>query len=56
MLHTFIGDDIEDVRKLVRRPMTQYLRSSVDLWRKENPQLEKLRSLGLDDLVDDVSS
>jgi natural product biosynthesis luciferase-like monooxygenase protein len=31
MLHTFVGDDDADVRKLVRRPMKEYLRSSLKL-------------------------
>src|SRR5262245_15449252 len=31
MLHTFVGWDIEDVRKLVRQPMKDYLGASVSL-------------------------
>jgi len=31
MLHTFVGDDDDHVRETVRQPMTEYLRSSVDL-------------------------
>ena len=31
MLHSFVGDDIETVRDIVRKPMTDYLRSSVNL-------------------------
>src|SRR5262249_7775887 len=31
MLHTFVGDDYEAVRELVRAPLTAYLRSSLDL-------------------------
>ncbi|MEZ0308395.1 MAG: MupA/Atu3671 family FMN-dependent luciferase-like monooxygenase [Ramlibacter sp.] len=31
MLHTFIGDDDDEVRETVRQPMKDYLRSSVDL-------------------------
>jgi natural product biosynthesis luciferase-like monooxygenase protein len=31
MLHTFIGDDLARVREAVRRPFSDYLRSSVDL-------------------------
>ena len=31
MLHTFVGDDEDEVRELVREPMTSYLRSSVGL-------------------------
>ena len=31
MLHTFVGDDEDKVREIVREPMKQYLRSSLDL-------------------------
>ena len=31
MLHTFVGDDEDEVRETVRGPMKEYLRSSVDL-------------------------
>ena len=31
MLHTFVGDDEEGVRQIVREPMKGYLRSSLDL-------------------------
>jgi natural product biosynthesis luciferase-like monooxygenase protein len=34
MLHTFVGDDDEQVRETVRQPMKDYLRSSVDLIRQ----------------------
>ncbi|MES2784439.1 MAG: MupA/Atu3671 family FMN-dependent luciferase-like monooxygenase [Pseudomonadota bacterium] len=34
MLHTFVGDDEAEVRELVRGPMKEYLRSSVDLIRQ----------------------
>jgi natural product biosynthesis luciferase-like monooxygenase protein len=34
MLHTFIGDDDDEVRETVRQPMKDYLRSSVDLIRQ----------------------
>lgn len=42
MLHTFVGDEPEEVRETVREPLKRYLRSSVDLWRRENPALESL--------------
>ena len=32
MLHTFVGDDLEDVRRTVRAPFIEYLESSMDLW------------------------
>ena len=31
MLHTFVGDDVEEVRQTVRIPFLEYLRTSVDL-------------------------
>ena len=31
MLHTFVGDDDDDLRELIRRPMKEYLRSSLKL-------------------------
>jgi natural product biosynthesis luciferase-like monooxygenase protein len=31
MLHTFVGDDEQVVRETVRKPMTEYLRSSISL-------------------------
>jgi natural product biosynthesis luciferase-like monooxygenase protein len=34
MLHTFVGDDDDEVRATVRQPMKDYLRSSVDLIRQ----------------------
>ncbi|USG59768.1 LLM class flavin-dependent oxidoreductase [Sneathiella marina] len=34
MLHTFVGEDEDEVREIVRDPMKEYLRSSVDLLRR----------------------
>ncbi|HEY6728108.1 MAG TPA: MupA/Atu3671 family FMN-dependent luciferase-like monooxygenase [Polyangiaceae bacterium] len=31
MLHTFVGTDVEEVKRLVRRPFIEYLRTSTDL-------------------------
>jgi natural product biosynthesis luciferase-like monooxygenase protein len=33
MLHTFVGEEIEQVRRAVRAPFIEYLESSMDLWR-----------------------
>lgn len=44
MLHTFVGNDMSEVRDIVREPMKSYLKSSVDLWRQKNRALEKLRN------------
>ena len=46
MIHTFVGEDEDEVRETVRRPMTDYLRSAVDLIKRaaaSSPQLN-LRS------------
>jgi natural product biosynthesis luciferase-like monooxygenase protein len=46
MVHTFVGEDEEEVRETVRKPMTDYLRSAVDLIKQaaaSSPQLN-LRS------------
>jgi natural product biosynthesis luciferase-like monooxygenase protein/amino acid adenylation domain-containing protein len=42
MLHTFIGEDIDEVRQKVRRPFIEYLKSSVDLWRNNSTKLDGL--------------
>lgn len=34
MLHTFVGDDTDEVREVVREPMKQYLASALDLTEK----------------------
>lgn len=34
MVHTFVGDDVESVRRVVREPMKEYLRSAVELIRQ----------------------
>ncbi len=31
MLHTFVGEDLDEVRETVRKPMTEYLGTSLDL-------------------------
>jgi natural product biosynthesis luciferase-like monooxygenase protein len=37
MLHTFVGDSIDEVREKVRGPFSNYLRSSVELWLARSP-------------------
>ncbi len=32
MMHAFLGDDVEDVRRTVREPLQRYFRSSVDIF------------------------
>jgi natural product biosynthesis luciferase-like monooxygenase protein len=42
MLHTFIGESMSAVRETVRVPFTQYLESSVALWRHSSKDLDEL--------------
>jgi natural product biosynthesis luciferase-like monooxygenase protein len=44
MLHTFIGEDMGLVRQKVRKPFTDYLESSVNLWRHGITSLDGLDS------------
>jgi natural product biosynthesis luciferase-like monooxygenase protein/amino acid adenylation domain-containing protein len=41
MLHTFVGEDADEVREIVRRPFSEYLKTSLDL-------IAKNASLGFD--------
>lgn len=42
MMHTFLGADINDVRKKVQAPMSKYLEDSIDLWRQKSTDLENV--------------
>jgi natural product biosynthesis luciferase-like monooxygenase protein len=42
MLHTFIGENLETVRTIVRQPFIEYLKSSVNLWRQGAESLDDL--------------
>jgi natural product biosynthesis luciferase-like monooxygenase protein/amino acid adenylation domain-containing protein len=42
MLHTFVDEDLDEVRRKVRVPFTAYLESSVDLWRHGQEKLDGL--------------
>lgn len=42
MLHTFVGEDLAQVRQQVRQPFTEYLKTSVDLWRQGSQNLDQL--------------
>ncbi|GCF09959.1 non-ribosomal peptide synthetase [Dictyobacter arantiisoli] len=42
MLHTFVDEDMEEVRQKVRAPFIAYLESSVDLWRHGREKLDNL--------------
>jgi natural product biosynthesis luciferase-like monooxygenase protein len=51
MLHTFVGADIEVVRSQVRKPFTEYLKNSVDLWRQDSKKLDDLTEKEREDLL-----
>jgi natural product biosynthesis luciferase-like monooxygenase protein len=42
MLHTFVGNDLAEVRRIVRDPFIAYLESSVDLWQHASKGLADL--------------
>lgn len=42
MLHTYVGKTTEDTRRAVRQPLRDYLESSVDLWKRNDPRLARL--------------
>lgn len=58
MLHTFIGEDVGKVRDAVRKPFTEYLRSSLDLIRnlivsaRLNVDLDRMTAKDMDALLD----
>jgi natural product biosynthesis luciferase-like monooxygenase protein len=52
MLHTFLADDSERARELVRQPFTAYLESSVDLWRHASEDLRTLSTAKRQELLD----
>ena len=45
MLHTFVGEDIEQVRETVREPLMNYLKTSSDLVRKLSASMKDDRGL-----------
>jgi len=52
MLHTFVGEDLQEVRRQVYRPFTDYLKSSVELWRHESKRLDELTDRQRADLLE----
>jgi natural product biosynthesis luciferase-like monooxygenase protein len=42
MVHTFVGDSVDSVRAVVREPMIEYLRSSVEVWSAGHARLDAL--------------
>ncbi|MDF5707242.1 MAG: amino acid adenylation domain-containing protein [Nostoc sp. S4] len=51
MLHTFISDDINDVRQKVKEPFIEYLKTSVNLWRQGAKSLDDLNEQQRSDLL-----
>lgn len=51
MLHTFVGQDMASVRQQVRQPFTDYLKTSVDLWRHGSKNLDELSEKEREDLL-----
>ena len=51
MLHTFVGEDMAVVRNKVHRPFTEYLKTSVDLWRRGSKSLDDLTEKEREDLL-----
>jgi natural product biosynthesis luciferase-like monooxygenase protein len=43
MLHTFVGEDLQGVRRIVRAPFIEYLESSMDLWWRGRKRLKDLQ-------------
>jgi natural product biosynthesis luciferase-like monooxygenase protein len=52
MLHTFVGEDLEDVRRTVRVPFIEYLESSMDLWWRGRKRLKDLAPKEREELLD----
>jgi natural product biosynthesis luciferase-like monooxygenase protein len=42
MLHTYVGSSDKEARSTARQPLFNYLKSSIELWRKESEELSKL--------------
>lgn len=42
MLHTFVGKDLSSVRSIVKEPFTEYLKSSINLWRQQMKKLDSM--------------
>lgn len=52
MLHTFLGDDEQHVKRTVREPLKRYLDTSVDLWKQESRDLASLTPREREDVVE----
>jgi natural product biosynthesis luciferase-like monooxygenase protein len=52
MLHTFVGEDLAQIRRTVRDPFIAYLESSVDLWRNLKKPLAELSGPERDEVLE----
>jgi natural product biosynthesis luciferase-like monooxygenase protein len=52
MLHAFVGDDLAEVRRVVRGPFTTYLESSVDLWQNSLKGLSEMTPAEREEVLD----
>ena len=52
MLHTFVSDNLDYVRRQVREPFRKYLKSSTDLWQQEMTELTGLGEDAMEQLLD----
>lgn len=51
MLHTFVGADMSEVRRIVRDPFITYLESSVDLWQHASKALADMTPSERDEVL-----
>jgi natural product biosynthesis luciferase-like monooxygenase protein len=42
MLHAFVADSNDEARAAVMAPLSEYLKSSIDLWKRESEELRRL--------------
>jgi natural product biosynthesis luciferase-like monooxygenase protein len=42
MLHTYVGSSNDEARDIVRGPLAEYLKSAIDLWKRESEELRRL--------------
>jgi natural product biosynthesis luciferase-like monooxygenase protein len=52
MLHTFVGEDAEEVMRTVRGPLGDYLRSSFELWRTGSVTLDSMSAAQREQMLD----
>jgi natural product biosynthesis luciferase-like monooxygenase protein len=42
MLHTYVGSSNDEARDIVKGPLSEYLKSAIDLWKRESEELRRL--------------